>query len=118
MITDFQFSSKLTGLPELVLGGLQELRKEYITDSDGPEKTVRVLKKEKKKMIRSHKVMAYINSACERSQSLLASYFPFDMDDSRYERQVTLTLKVTIKPLLANTDAATKIYVDIDEDFY
>lgn len=37
MITDFQFSSKLTGLPELVLGGLQELRKEYITDSDGPE---------------------------------------------------------------------------------
>lgn len=62
-------------------------------------------------MIRSHKVMAYINSACERSQSLLASYFPFDMDDSRYERQVTLTLKVTIKPLLANTDAATKIYV-------
>jgi hypothetical protein len=118
----------------LVLGRLQELLKDYLTDSEGPEanpsepgqrsvklklemtrdnsqKTVRVLRKEKKKMIRLHRVMAYINSACERSQALLVSYFPFDKDDSRYERQVILTLKLIIKPLPANTDAATKIYV-------
>ncbi|GFF35015.1 hypothetical protein IFM46972_04416 [Aspergillus udagawae] len=132
-ITDCKFSSKLIGVPESVLARLQGLLEDY-TNSDDPEvnppepgrrsvklkleiarntsqKTVRVLKREKKQVIGLHGVTAYINSACERSQELLSSYFPFDKDDFEYERQVTLTLKVIMKPLLMNRNAATKIYV-------
>ncbi|KAF7179205.1 hypothetical protein CNMCM7691_008136 [Aspergillus felis] len=135
MITDCKFSSKLSGLPKLVVGRLQDLLKDHLTDSgdsdinppepgqrsvklkleiarDTAQKTVRVLKKEKK-VIGLRDVVAYIS---ERSQELLLSYFPFDEDVPKYEWLVTLTLKVIMKPLHMNTNAATKIYVEIDED--
>jgi hypothetical protein len=116
----------------LVAGRLQDL-KDYLTSSDDADvnsssagqrsvklklemtrdtsqKTIRVLKKEKK-VIGLHEAMAYINSACERSEELLASYFPSNEDDPNYEREVTLTLRVIIKPLLVNKNALAKTYM-------
>ncbi|GIK00735.1 hypothetical protein Aspvir_004764 [Aspergillus viridinutans] len=135
---EIKLKIEITGLPESVVPRLRDLLKDYLTNSndsdinppepgrrsvklklkiagDGSQKTIRVTKKEKK-VIRLHEEMAYINSACERSQALLASYFPFDEDDFDYERRVTLTLKVITKPLLMNTNAAAKAYVEIKED--
>ncbi|KAG2026457.1 hypothetical protein GB937_001969 [Aspergillus fischeri] len=129
---------EVTGLPESLVPRLRDLFKDYLTNSgdsdinpsepgrrsvklklkiagDKSQKTIRVIKKEKK-LLRSHRVTDYINSACERFQELLAFYFPYDEDDFDYERRVTLTLKVIMKPLFGNTNGPAKSYVEIKED--
>jgi hypothetical protein len=71
---------------------------------------LRVIKKEKKVM-GFNEAMAYINSACERSQALLAFYLPTLGEVPHDENPITLTLNVIMQPLLMNTNAAAKTYV-------
>ncbi|RHZ53958.1 uncharacterized protein CDV56_101390 [Aspergillus thermomutatus] len=124
---------KLTGYGGPVARRLRALLKDCLTNSGDPDlnpqeagqrsveleleiarRTTHVIKKEKKVM-GLREAMAYINSTCERSQALLAFYFP--SDDYGWENIcVTLTLKVIMKSLLMNTNSPAKSYVEIKED--
>jgi hypothetical protein len=133
-ITDCKLSSKLTGVPELVLARLQGLLEDYLTNSDDPEVNppkakqrsvkpklkivrndkgdiIRVVRKEKN-VTASHYAM--IDSILERSRVLLKFYFPtpaVDWAQLDNSFRVALTLKFIMQPLSKNVNGPAKSYV-------